>query len=88
MLQGQPFGDPGGRLTSVPKTEAPLQPDVGGALYLLVLWLPGLGIAVVGTGWIYQKWGRWQSWLVGVPVILAGLWGVSQSAVQLLPNLM
>lgn len=88
VLQGQPFGDPGGRPTSVPKTEAPLQPDVGGALYLLVLWLPALGIAVIGTGWIYQKWGRWQSWLVGVPVILAGLWGVSQSAVQLLPNLM
>ena len=59
-----------------------------GALFLLVLWLPLLVVAAVGLVWLQERWGRWQTWLVGAPVILAALWGVSQTAVQLLPNVM
>jgi sortase A len=86
-LQGTPFGNPGGGAISVPTSEDPMQGD-SSALYVLVLWLPVLVGGAVLAVWAQDRWGRWQTWLVGVPVILAGLWGVSQTVVLLLPNLM
>jgi sortase A len=86
-LQGTPFGDPGGRLATVPKAEMAMKNDPS-ALNLLVLWLPVVVIGALGAVWAHHHWGVWQTWLVCVPVTLAGLWGVGQSAMQLLPNLM
>jgi sortase A len=57
-------------------------------LIFLVLWLQLLVIGVVGVAWASVRWGRWQSWLVGMPVILAALWGATSSVSLLLPNLM
>jgi sortase A len=87
MLQGEAFPTPPGRLSYVPDAEAAMGTDAG-ALFVLVLWLPVLIIGAVAVVWAMERWGRWQTWIVGVPVILAGLWGVSQTAAQLLPNLM
>jgi len=42
----------------------------------------------LAIAWAFERWGRWQTWLVGAPLVLAALWGVSETAVQLLPNLM
>ncbi len=86
-LQGTAFPDPGGRLSSVPRAENPMSRDIG-VLFSLVLWLPLLLIAVVLVVWLQDRWGRWHTWLAGAPVLLAALWGVSETAVQLLPNLM
>jgi sortase A len=86
-LTSKPFGGVSGAPSVVPKTELPMTGDIG-ALYTLVLWLPLLLGAVLGVLWSVDKWGRWQAWLVGAPVLLATLWGVSQTAVQLLPNLL
>lgn len=85
-LQGKPFPTPPGQPTSVPKSENTMSGDIG-ALFLLVLWLPLLVIAGIGAVWLFDRWGYWQTWLVGVPVILACLWGASETAVQLLPNI-
>ncbi|MBV9822592.1 MAG: sortase [Actinobacteria bacterium] len=87
LLQGKALPAPPGRLSSVPKAETTMTGD-SGALFLLVLWLPVLVLAVGGLVWLSERWGRWQSWLIGAPVLLAALWGVSQTAVQLLPNVM
>jgi hypothetical protein len=43
--------------------------------------------AVAGAAWAQARWGGSQAWLVFVPIILAALWGASESAVELLPNL-
>lgn len=86
-LKGDPFPAPSGRPTVVPKAETALQGDPS-ALYTLVFWLPLLGLVAVLVVWIGQVWGRWQTWLVAVPVVLAALWGVSETAVRLLPNLL
>lgn len=86
-LKGTPYpATSGGRPAAVPKSENALHGDQG-ALYLLVLWLPLLVAAALGAVWARERWGRWQAWLVGLPVVLAALWGVSQTAVQMLPNL-
>ena len=46
-----------------------------GALYTLVLWLPLLVLAGVLVVWLSDRWGRWHTWLVGAPVVLAALVG-------------
>jgi sortase A len=54
----------------------------------LMLWLQSLLVAACALGWARARWGLWQSWLVGVPVVLAILWSATTVAVQFLPNLL
>jgi sortase A len=86
-LTSAPFVDGGGRLSAVPSYEQALKGDPG-ALYSLVLWLLLIVGAALAVVWANERWGRWQTWLIGTPVLLAALWGVTQTAVQFLPNLM
>ncbi len=58
------------------------------ALVPLVLWGMCLVAAAVGVGWLSQRWGRWQAWIVGVPVLGYLGFAVADQVVQLLPNLM
>jgi sortase A len=46
----------------------------------------GLVVAGVASVWAWLKWGRWQTWLVGAPILLAVIWAISQESMQLLPN--
>jgi sortase (surface protein transpeptidase) len=59
-----------------------------GALTPLVLWLQLLLIVVVGLFFALRRWNGRQVWVVGVPVIIAVLWGASLQFTQLLPNLL
>jgi sortase A len=86
-LKSKSFPVPPGRVAVVPTSERALQGDPS-ALYTLILWLPLLAAAGAAVVWAQQRWGRWQAWLVGVPIVLACLWGVSETAVRLMPNLM
>lgn len=86
-LASKPFGTPSGRPAAVPTYETAMQSD-SAALFPLVLWLALLLGAVVAGVWAQTRWGRRQTWLVAVPVVLAALWGATETAVQLLPNLM
>lgn len=68
--------------------EAPLASD-SGALMDFVLSLQALVLAVGLFAWARNSWGRWETWLVGMPVVLAATWLVYKSgAVALLPNLL
>ena len=40
-----------------------------------------------GLVYAYSKWSVWQLWLVGLPTVLAVLWGTTSAALLLLPNL-
>lgn len=86
-LKGSAFPNPGGGLAGIPKAEKPMHGDPS-VLFSLVLWLPVLIVIGIFVVWLAVRWGRWQTWLVGAPLVLAALWGVSETAVQLLPNLM
>jgi sortase A len=86
-LQGKAVGTPPGGLTAVPRAEQALRGD-NGALIEVVLWLFLLFVASGSLVWAHERWGLWQTWIVGLPALLACLWGVAQTAVQLLPNLM
>jgi sortase A len=54
----------------------------------LVLWGQGLVLAAAGVSWLGSRWGRWQAWIVAVPVL--GYFGleVADQIGRLLPNLM
>jgi len=54
----------------------------------LVLWGQGLLLAAIALGWMGAVWGRWQTWVVAVPVL--GFFGlaVADQVARLLPNLM
>jgi sortase A len=57
------------------------------ALLTLVLWLQGLALLTMAMAWARVRWGRWETYLVGLPAVLALLWNVYESAARLLPNL-
>ena len=85
-LKGDAQQYPPGRPLVVPSAEWPLHGDLS-ALLPLALTLPLLIGAIVFVVWCRNRWGNWQAWVFGVPLVLAALYSVSQSAVQLLPNL-
>jgi sortase A len=85
-LKGDAQQYPPGRPLVVPSAEWPLHSDPS-ALLPLALTLPLLIGAIVFVVWARSRWGNWQAWVFGVPLVLAALYAVSQSAVQLLPNL-
>jgi sortase A len=86
LLQGP--AQPAPANLSVPTTADGLLHGDSRGLYPLVLWLQLLAVAITGGVWLGLRWGRSQSWLVTTPVVVAALWGASNSLWQLLPNLL
>lgn len=72
---------------SLDSAEQPMAGDPAGLVPLL-LWLQLLLVAVVATIWLTLRWGRWQAWLIAVPVIFFIGVMASMSAARLLPNLL
>jgi sortase A len=86
-LKGAAVSSPAGRPTEVRASELAMHGD-SNALVPLVLWLELLVVVVVAVVWTLARWGTWQTWLIGAPALLAVLWMVTGSVVQLLPNLL
>ena len=58
------------------------------AWYSLVLWAQGLFVAAALITWAGSQWGRWQTWIVAVPVLTFFGLATADQAARLLPNLM
>ncbi len=54
----------------------------------LVLWGEGLLVAAAAITWLRTQWGRWQTWMVAIPVLGYLGVGVADQVARLLPNLM
>jgi LPXTG-site transpeptidase (sortase) family protein len=81
--------DTGARIvtaSTLPDAEKPMGNDTS-QVYALVLWLQLFLLALLAFTWARERWGRWQAWTVGVPVLLAVGWAVSNQLTVLLPNL-
>lgn len=85
VLHGKPVAGvaPDGLMKSA---DQPMHGDTS-QLVALVLWMQLVVVGVIGIVVGRARWGVWQSWLIGVPVVLAALWGASSSVWVLLPNL-
>jgi hypothetical protein len=58
------------------------------ALLPFLFALQWLVIAAGIVFWLARKWGRWQTWIVGLPVLLLLGATTADSAIGLLPNLL
>jgi sortase A len=83
----QPTSNPLISVTNLPSDEQIMATDQV-AWVPLVLWGALLVIAASGVGWLGQRWGRWQAWIVAVPVLSYLGLAVAGQATLLLPNLM
>ncbi len=85
-LVGKTVAAPDGRPTLIAPVEKAMSGDSSG-LVKLVLWIQLLLVVVLATVWARVRWGLAQCWLVGLPMILAVLWGTTGNVMLLLPNL-
>lgn len=72
---------------SLTSSETAMASDKSGLLGLL-LWSQLLLLIAVVLAWVRAVWGRWQSWLVCVPILGFVGFQVAGLAARLLPNLM
>ena len=54
----------------------------------IVLWGQLLLIAAIVLSWLWSAWGRWQTWLIAVPVIGYIVLSAANEVTRLLPNLL
>ncbi|UQX88403.1 class E sortase [Jatrophihabitans telluris] len=85
-LQGKPVASTARALSAVPSSERAFGVDRSD-LAVLVFWLQGLLVAGVLIVWAALRWGSRQAWVIGVPLVVALLWGASGNVMLLLPNL-
>jgi sortase A len=84
-LQGTAVAAPPHQPKSVALSEVPGQTDPG-AWPFVALWLAGLAVASAAVWWLWSRLGILRAWIIGAPVLLALLWGLSNEAMRLLPN--
>jgi sortase A len=84
-LVGKPVVAPKG----APKTVSPseIQGHNEPSAWLFAgLWFIALLAATAVCWWLWSRWGIVQTWIVGAPVLFGILWGLSNEAMRLLPN--
>ena len=87
ISKAQPTSNPLIGVANLPSDEQIMATDQL-AWVPLVLLGALLVIGASGVGWLGQRWGRWQAWIVAVPVLgFLGL-AVAGQATLLLPNVM
>jgi LPXTG-site transpeptidase (sortase) family protein len=71
---------------ALPDSERPMGLDTS-QIFALVLWAQAFLAAVLLFTWSRYSWGSWQTWTVGLPVLIFLGWEVSSQLALLLPNL-
>jgi sortase A len=87
LLTGKARPVPAGVPAGVSPASLPMHNDPSGTV-ALIFWLAGLVLLSFTAIWTWLRWGRFETWIVGAPVILAVLWGTSDALMRLLPNLL
>lgn len=82
-----PSGPRSATTLTLPESERPMEGDTSNA-FALVLWSQLFLIAVIFVTWARERWGRWQAWTVGAPLLLATGWVVTNQVAAFLPNLL
>jgi hypothetical protein len=82
-----PAGPRSATTLTLPEAERPMAGDTSNA-FALVLWSQLFLAAVLFVTWARERWGRWQAWTVGAPLLLATGWVVADQVAAFLPNLL
>jgi hypothetical protein len=87
-LTSKPMASPGVVLAAyISPTENAMATDPQ-AWLPIALWGQVLVLAAVSLSWLWSAWGKWQTWLIAVPVIGFIVLSVADQATRLLPNLL
>jgi sortase (surface protein transpeptidase) len=54
----------------------------------IVLWMQLLLLITIALSWLWTAWGKWQTWLIAVPVVGYVVVSAADEVTRLLPNLM
>ena len=54
----------------------------------IVLWGQLLLLVTIGLSWLRNEWGRWQTWIIAVPLLGYVILSISDEVTRLLPNLL
>jgi sortase A len=73
--------------SSLPHSEQPLGTDTS-TMWALVLWLEALIVVALGIVWSWTRWGRFQTWIVFVPVTAVVGFYLADQFMRLVPNLL
>ena len=84
-LQGKDVAAPKGRPVAISPAEIQGHSDPS-ALPFVVFWLLALLGGSIAVVWLWSRWGFPRTWLIGAPVLLGILWGLSTEVMRLLPN--
>lgn len=58
------------------------------AWFAILLWAEGLLASMLGLAWSRGRWGKAQTWIVGVPLLVTMGIGTAHSLARLLPNVL
>ena len=88
-LDGDAVGGPPRPVTAagLPANERFMAADTS-TLWALALWLQALIALCIGVVWAWHRWGRAQTWVVFLPLLLLVGLAASGEAARLLPNLL
>lgn len=87
LVNGKAQAVPAGLAATVSKASLPMHGDPS-ALVPLIFWVEALFVVAVAVGWSWVRWGRPQTWIAGVPIVMVVLWCASATFSQFLPNLL
>ncbi|HEY2764100.1 MAG TPA: class E sortase [Pseudonocardiaceae bacterium] len=73
--------------SALPAAEVVMAGD-GSALSAVVAWAALVLVAALGTVWVRHSTGRWQAWVIGVPVLATLGLTAADEIVAMLPNLL
>jgi hypothetical protein len=85
-LVTEPFPSPTRARAVIGSSEKPLGTD-NSSVWALVLLLEGLIVICIAALWSWLRWGRAQTWIVFVPLILFAGVAAADQFLRLLPNL-
>jgi hypothetical protein len=54
----------------------------------LVLWGQLLLLVTIALSWLRNEWGRWQTWIIAVPMLCYVVLSISDEVTRLLPNVL
>lgn len=72
---------------SLPPAEQAMATDPN-AWTPLMLWGQAIVLAALALTYLRSRWGRWQAWIVGTPLLVALGLAIADQAARLLPNLL
>lgn len=79
---------PDGQPQIIPPEERPMSSDTATANTTLVPWMLALALILSAIAWARHRWGKHETYLIGIPMVVAVVWNIYETIGLLLPNML